>query len=326
MTATVHCADVVLPMSGAPLRDGAVLVVDALVVDVGPRADVVRRAGERARVRRWRGVLLPGLVNAHTHLALGPSFSDLAHLAPDAALDATSVASWRARVEQRAAAMGPDERAVEARGSVHAALRTGTTCVGDLGVGGVAGATAGATAGAPAGGLAGRSWRSEEVTSCSLAQEPPSPRSPVVLRTRSDALLGVPERPVARLLDDGTLVALGTESLASCPDLDLLAEARACRDLAARQGLEHSATALLVALTSGGAAVLGVEAGTLSPGRRADLTVVDVAGHLALGGASGDRDPVGAALLDAAAAALVEHGAGRCLATVLAGRLVHRRA
>lgn len=321
MTATVHCADVVLPMSGAPLRDGAVLVVDALVVDVGPRADVVRRAGERARVRRWRGVLLPGLVNAHTHLALGPSFSDLAHLASDAAPDVAPVASWRARVEQRAAAMGPDERAVEARGSVHAALRTGTTCVGDLGVGGVAGAPAGA----PAGGLAGRSWRSEEVTSCPLAQEPPSPRSPVVLRTRSDALLGLPERPVARLLDDGTPVALGTESLASCPDLDLLAEARACRDLALRQGLEHSATALLVALTSGGAAVLGVEAGTLSPGRRADLTVVDVAGHLELGGTSGDGDRVGAALLDAAAAALVEHGAGRCLATVLAGRIVHRR-
>lgn len=319
MTATVHCADVVLPMSGAPpLRDGAVLVVDALVVDVGPRADVVQRAGERARVRRWRGVLLPGLVNAHTHLALGPSFSDLARPTP--------VASWRARVEQRAAAMGPDERAVEARGSVHAALRTGTTCVGDLGVGGVAGATAGAPAGAPAGGLAGRSWRSEEAASCPLAQEPPSPRSPVVLRTRSDALLRLPESPVARLLDDGTPVALGTESLASCPDLDLLAEARACRDLALRQGLEHSATALLVALTSGGAAVLGVEAGTLSPGRRADLTVVDVASHLELGGASGASDPVGAALLDAAAAALVAHGAGRCLATVLAGRLVHRRA
>ena len=47
--------------------------------------------------------------------------------------------------------------------------------------------------------------------------------------------------------------------------------------------------------------------GTLAPGVRADLAVFDVP----TGG-----DPY---------AALVDHGAGRCTATVVAGRLVHRR-
>ena len=65
----VH-ADVVVTGDGAPIRDGAV-VVDAggTVVDVGTAQDVlVRHAG--VGVERVRGVLLPGLVNAHTHLEL----------------------------------------------------------------------------------------------------------------------------------------------------------------------------------------------------------------------------------------------------------------
>ncbi len=65
----VH-ADVVVTGDAAPIRDGAV-VVDAqgTVVDVGRAVDVlVRHAG--VGIERVRGVLLPGLVNAHTHLEL----------------------------------------------------------------------------------------------------------------------------------------------------------------------------------------------------------------------------------------------------------------
>jgi cytosine/adenosine deaminase-related metal-dependent hydrolase len=65
----VH-ADVLVTGDAAPIRDGAV-VVDArgVVVDVGRADDVLpRHAG--AAVERVRGVLLPGLVNAHTHLEL----------------------------------------------------------------------------------------------------------------------------------------------------------------------------------------------------------------------------------------------------------------
>ena len=100
--------------------------------------------------------------------------------------------------------------------------------------------------------------------------------------------------------------ALGTDSLASCPDLDLLAEARSTRDVARRQGLEHPEEALVRALTLGGARAVGQDLGTLEVGRRADLAVFDVP-------------------TDAPYQGLVEHGAGRCVATVLGGRLVHRR-
>ncbi len=63
-------ASVVVPGEGDPLPDGAVAMGDdGVVLDVGRAADVLpRHAG--APVAVVRGVLMPGLVNAHTHLEL----------------------------------------------------------------------------------------------------------------------------------------------------------------------------------------------------------------------------------------------------------------
>ena len=129
----------------------------------------------------------------------------------------------------------------------------------------------------------------------------------VALCTRSNAVLHAGEAPVADYLSEGSPVGIGTDSLASCPDLDLLAEARATRDLARRQGLERPDEAIVRALTLGGAQALGQDVGTLHEGSRADLAVFDVP-------VSGDPYE-----------ALLEHGPGSCVATVLGGRLVHRR-
>jgi cytosine/adenosine deaminase-related metal-dependent hydrolase len=63
-------ADAVVTGDDAVLRDAAVVVgARGDVVDVGPAGSVLpRHAG--VAVQRVRGVLLPGLVNAHTHLEL----------------------------------------------------------------------------------------------------------------------------------------------------------------------------------------------------------------------------------------------------------------
>ncbi len=62
-------ADHVLPCEGAPIHDGAIVVDDGTIVDVGKASDVLpRHAG--LPIERVRGVVLPGLVNAHTHLEL----------------------------------------------------------------------------------------------------------------------------------------------------------------------------------------------------------------------------------------------------------------
>jgi len=65
----VH-ADHVLPGDAPPIRDGAVVVsADGAIEDVGHAAEVLpRHAG--APIERVHGVVLPGLINAHTHLEL----------------------------------------------------------------------------------------------------------------------------------------------------------------------------------------------------------------------------------------------------------------
>jgi len=408
---TAHSAPVVLTLTGAPLRDGAVLVDGDRVAAVGPARDVVP-AG--VRVRAHRGVLLPGLVNAHAHLEYGPSFADLAS-------SGLAFPAWIAQLTRRRRGKDDTSWLVEARGSVHALLRTGTTCVADVvttGPGVRAAALAGlaGTSYVEAVGADDASWpverarlevllaaggrtlgisphtlstlSSEAFRDCArLARERGlrlhphlaetteeaelvlsgtgafasalrgiglvhdlldvgSGRTPaeqadhlgglgpdvhvahgvhlsasdrallrsrdtaVALCTRSNAVLRAGEAPVAALLAEGSPVALGTDSLASTPDLDLLAEARATRDLARRQGAPADGLAELLvrAATVGGAAAMGLSgAGTLVPGGRADLAVFDV---------PTDGDPY---------TALLDHGPGRCTATVVAGRLVHRR-
>jgi cytosine/adenosine deaminase-related metal-dependent hydrolase len=70
MNARLLHVDALIVGDGSTIRDGA-LVVDATgkVLDVGPSTEVLARSAG-VPVTRLRGVLLPGLVNAHTHLEL----------------------------------------------------------------------------------------------------------------------------------------------------------------------------------------------------------------------------------------------------------------
>jgi cytosine/adenosine deaminase-related metal-dependent hydrolase len=94
----------------------------------------------------------------------------------------------------------------------------------------------------------------------------------VVSCPRSNRLLGVGLAPIPQLMSSGLLVALGTDSLASAPDLDLLAEMAAMRE-------EHpslSAPAVLRMATFNGAAALGLSDrfGSIEPGKSDRLVVV----------------------------------------------------
>jgi cytosine/adenosine deaminase-related metal-dependent hydrolase len=131
----------------------------------------------------------------------------------------------------------------------------------------------------------------------------------VALCPRSNAVLGVGEAPVAAYRAEGNLIAVGTDSLASAPSLDLLADVALLRDIALRQGSPEAGLDrwLIEAATRGGATALGQsDIGVLRPGTRADLAGFDVPTGV-------DDDPY---------RSLVEYGAGRCAGTVLAGRLL----
>lgn len=70
MSRTLLRADWVVPVSGPPIRDGAVAVSGERIVAVGPCAKIVGRYPD-APLEHFEGcTITPGLVNAHTHLTL----------------------------------------------------------------------------------------------------------------------------------------------------------------------------------------------------------------------------------------------------------------
>ncbi len=101
----------------------------------------------------------------------------------------------------------------------------------------------------------------------------------VALCARSNAILGAGVPPVAALLREASPIAVGTDSLASTPDLDLLAEARALAAAATSQGYDKPdlAARILHACTAGGAYAIGrADLGVLAPGMTAALAHVTV--------------------------------------------------
>lgn len=96
----------------------------------------------------------------------------------------------------------------------------------------------------------------------------------VVTCPRSNEWVGAGHPPIARFFASGVRVAVGTDSLASCPDLNLFSELAAMRRLAP----QVSASQILHSATLAGAEALASadEYGSLLPGRRADVLAVTV--------------------------------------------------
>jgi cytosine/adenosine deaminase-related metal-dependent hydrolase len=133
-------------------------------------------------------------------------------------------------------------------------------------------------------------------------------RTTVALCPRSNAVIGLDEPPVAAYLSEGNPIAVGTDSLSSSPSLDLMADVAELARIATSQGYRNRDLyeRLLGVATLGGAHAMGIDVGAdrtghLAVGARADLAFFDV-------GTGAD-----------ALTELVEGGAGRAVATVIAG-------
>jgi 5-methylthioadenosine/S-adenosylhomocysteine deaminase len=106
---------------------------------------------------------------------------------------------------------------------------------------------------------------------------------PVAHCPRSNALLGCGIAPLAELRAAGVRVGLGTDSPASTPSFDMFEEMRTAivmaRARSRRPEALLAADALrLATLDAARALRLEDQVGTLTPGKRADLTVVSLAG------------------------------------------------
>jgi cytosine/adenosine deaminase-related metal-dependent hydrolase len=101
---------------------------------------------------------------------------------------------------------------------------------------------------------------------------PIPPSASIVYCPRTHAAFGHPPHPFRDFLVRGIRVALGTDSLASNPDLDILAEARFIHE----RYPDVPGEIILRMLTLSGAEALGWadETGSLTPGKSADLVVL----------------------------------------------------
>jgi 5-methylthioadenosine/S-adenosylhomocysteine deaminase len=141
---------------------------------------------------------------------------------------------------------------------------------------------------------------------------------PVAHCPRSNAVLGCGIAPLALMRDAGVTVGLGTDSPASTPSFDMFEELRAAIFFARardRRPEALSATSALELATIDAARALRLDAevGTLTPGKRADLTVVSLAGS--------PYQPVE----DPAAAVVFGGSPDRVLETIVDGQTRYRK-
>ena len=123
MWPTLYTADWVFPIASAPIRAGAVLVRDGRIAYVGP-ADAIATTPEAVRlVALGPAALLPGLVNAHSHL-------ELTFLR--GFLEGLDFRDWlRSLTEIRRTLMSHDVLCDASRAGLREALRNGITCLAD---------------------------------------------------------------------------------------------------------------------------------------------------------------------------------------------------
>ncbi|MDQ4121985.1 MAG: amidohydrolase family protein [Acidobacteriota bacterium] len=119
-------ADFVLPISSAPLQKGAIAVNADKIAAVGARQDILSLFPDAVIEEFGEAAILPGLVNAHTHLELTAMRGFLDDVEHD-------FYSWLRKLTiARAEKMKADDLLASAMGGAIEAARAGITCLADI--------------------------------------------------------------------------------------------------------------------------------------------------------------------------------------------------
>lgn len=122
---TIYSARWVLPVTAAAIENGAVAVAGQKIAGVGPEAEIVARFPETKVESLGEAVILPGLINTHTHL-------ELTALRGYLEKEETDFFAWLRKLTiARMERMTPDDLRVSATWGACEAVRAGITCVGD---------------------------------------------------------------------------------------------------------------------------------------------------------------------------------------------------
>ena len=122
---TIYSARWVLPVATPAIENGAVAVEGRRIVGVGSKSEIVERFPEFCVVLLGEAVILPGLINTHTHLELTALRGYLEN-------EESDFFAWlRKLTVARLERMTPDDIRVSATWGACEAVRAGITCVGD---------------------------------------------------------------------------------------------------------------------------------------------------------------------------------------------------
>lgn len=125
----ILAASYLVPISGEPVPGGAVAIKDGFIVATGPLADL--RRDFSAPVQEYPGcAIMPGLVNAHTHLEL-THFPAWRHR-KDLQYSPRTYVDWIIQVIKVKRTLQQDELAASLREGLDISLQAGTTMVGDI--------------------------------------------------------------------------------------------------------------------------------------------------------------------------------------------------
>ena len=121
----IYSAHWVLPMSAAPIEAGAVAVEGTRIVGVGSQKEIRSRFVDFTVEDLGDAVILPGLINTHTHLELTAFRGYLEN-------EESDFFAWLRKLTlARLEKMTPDDIQVSAEWGACEAARAGITCVGD---------------------------------------------------------------------------------------------------------------------------------------------------------------------------------------------------
>lgn len=119
---TIHAAPLVLPVGAAAVVDGAVAVDGDRIAAFGPYEEVAA-AHPAARIRRWPGLLAPGLRQDRARELLTRCY----HPDPREADELGELPLWGEEFERLAATMDTTRRVGSVRRGLQRMLRHGTT-------------------------------------------------------------------------------------------------------------------------------------------------------------------------------------------------------
>jgi cytosine/adenosine deaminase-related metal-dependent hydrolase len=120
----LYQAPYVLPITALPIPQGAILVRQGLIVDIGPQAELHSRYPAEEVTTFPSAAILPGLVNPHIHLELTNLAGRISR--------GTNFAAWIAEIIRLRSEWDENHERASIQRGVQECLAHGITCVGDI--------------------------------------------------------------------------------------------------------------------------------------------------------------------------------------------------